>query len=394
VPPGAVQLFFVDCQTGAAAGCVPGNNANPGTQAAPKRDLTGINIDALGAGSQLLFARGGAWNFPGIVRVENLNSSAASPLTFADYGSGALPLVRTAAGQSGFELGGGWNNQSNDGGYVFRNIRFDGAGVTSWGFWLRDNLRDVIFDGVELTNFAIALHTQSGTPYGVTNVTLRNSRVVRNSDMGMLGYAKSGLVMEGNTFEANNATGSGFSHAVYVGGGDNSVFRNNRFVRNSVNPSSGLCTGGSLTLHGQMTGILVEGNTFEQTASDQGCWQISITQGYNRAEWFRNLVIRSNTVINGGNAGMIIQSAPNVLVENNRIFNSQTTIPQTAIVIGGGDYTGGDDPDTGAVVRNNTACYTAPAAGSGVTRISSAGATTSNNALLTGSAASSGICAR
>jgi Right handed beta helix region len=394
-----MTLHFSDCQPGAAAGCAPGRNSNSGSADSPKQNLDGINLDALPAGSRLLFARGGAWELTRMHRLENLQATTDLPLTFADYGSGPLPLIRIplpapARGVSiGFEIGGGWNNKTNDGGYVFRNLRFDGVGKTTWGFWLRDNVHDVTFDGVEIGGFHIGIHTQSAAPHGVTNVALLNSRIVRNSDMGWLGYPKSGLRMEGNTFEANNASGSGFSHAVYVGGGDNSVFRNNRFIRNSVAPS-GLCTGGSLTLHGQMTGILVEGNTFEQTAGDQGCWQISITQGYTGAEWFRNLVVRGNTVINGGNSGMVIQSAPGALVENNRIFNTQTVIPQTAIVVGGGDYTGGDDADTGAIVRNNTACYTAPASGSGVTRVNSSGATVVNNSMLTGKAATTGVCAR
>ena len=90
-------LYFSDCQPGAAPGCVSGNNANPGTQAAPKRDLTGINVNALPAGSQLLFARGGAWsNFR--ISLDNRNVTVAAPLIFADYGTGALPLLRTPSG--------------------------------------------------------------------------------------------------------------------------------------------------------------------------------------------------------------------------------------------------------------------------------------------------------
>ena len=386
-------LHFSDCEQGATSGCVPGNNLNAGTLAAPKQNLAGVNLNALDAGTALLFARGGAWNFTAMRRLENLNSTAAAPLVFADYGAGALPLFRFASGQIAFELGGGWNNQTNDGGYTFRNIKFDGGGVTTWGFWLRDNVHDVTFDGVEITGFAIAIHSQSVMPHGVNNVSILNSRIVRNSDMGWLGKVKAGLRVEGNLFEGNNFGGSGFSHAFYGGGGNNVIFQNNRFIRNSVGPN-GMCGGGSLTLHGQYDGVLVEGNTFEQTASDNGCWQVSITQGYATAEWFRNLVVRGNKIVNGGNAGMVIQSAPNALVENNIIINTQTVIPQTAILVGGGDRTGGDDADSGATVRNNTACYVAPARNSGVTRISSTGAVVSNNMMITGSAATTGVCTR
>ena len=323
-------------------------------------------------------------------RLENLNATAAAPLLHADYGTGALPLFRFASGQSAYELGGGWNNQTNDGGYTFRNIKFDGGGVTAWGVWLRDNVHDVTFDGVEITGFQIAIHSQTLAPYGVNNVNVLNSRIVRNSDMGWLGKVKSGLRIEGSYFEGNNFSGSGFSHAVYNGGGDNLVVRNNRFVRNSVGPT-GLCGSGSLTLHGQITGALVEGNTFEQDASSVGCWMVSITQGYATAEWFRNLVVRGNKIINGGNAGMIIHSAPGALVENNVVINSQSTT-QTAVVVGNNEYLNGDVLDENAIVRNNTACYSA---GLGtVTRVSGAGAQVTNNAMITGSAATTGVCAR
>ena len=133
---------------------------------------------------------------------------------------------------------------------------------------------------------------------------------------------------------------------------------------------------------------------FEQDSGAQSCWQLSITQGYATAEWFRNLVVRGNKIINGGNAGMVIQSAPGALIENNVVINTQTVIAQTAVVAGGGDYTGGDDADTGAIVRNNTACYVAPATNSGVTRITSTGAVVANNVMITGSAATTGVCTR
>ena len=51
-------LFFRDCQAGAMPGCVAGNNSNAGTSAAPKRDLSGIDVNSLPAGTRLRFARG------------------------------------------------------------------------------------------------------------------------------------------------------------------------------------------------------------------------------------------------------------------------------------------------------------------------------------------------
>ena len=63
-PAGAVTYHFSDCQTGAAAGCAcRAATPTPARQSAPKQNLAGINVNALPAGSQLLFNRGGAWNW-------------------------------------------------------------------------------------------------------------------------------------------------------------------------------------------------------------------------------------------------------------------------------------------------------------------------------------------
>ena len=212
-------LYFSDCQAGAAIGCLPGSNSNPGTEAAPKQNLAGIDVNALPAGTSLLFARGGSW-VVGITTFENMNTSAAAPLTLDAYGSGPAPLITTHNNSiAPFELGGRYNNTSNDGGYVFRNLRLNGAGTSAWGFWLSGNVRDVVIENVEITGFQIAIHSQARAPHGVNNLRIRNNSIVRNSDMGILG-SFSNTVIEGNLIEANNFRGSGFSHGTYLSGSE------------------------------------------------------------------------------------------------------------------------------------------------------------------------------
>jgi hypothetical protein len=138
-PPTGVALYFSPA----------GNNANPGTQALPKRDLAGINVNALPAGASLLFQRGATWAMTATVTIENPNTSAAAPLTFADYGSGALPVLRWESG-TGFRLGGNFSNTTNDGGYVFRNLRIQGGATSDQGFQFVQNVRDVTIDGVHI----------------------------------------------------------------------------------------------------------------------------------------------------------------------------------------------------------------------------------------------------
>lgn len=147
-----------------------------------------------------------------------------------------------------------------------------------------------------------------------------------------------------------------------------------------------------MTFHGQIDGLLIEGNTIEQDSSKEGCWLMSITQGYDTAEWFRNVVVRNNRLINGGNSAMNAQSAPGILVEGNVIINTNPTY-QAAIAVGSTEYLNGDVLDGNATVRNNTVCQSGGASGPAVVLLSP-GNTETNNVVVTGAAATTGVCAR
>jgi hypothetical protein len=115
---------------------------------------------------------------------------------------------------------------------------------------------------------------QNTGPIGNTALLIRNNDIHHNSEMGILGDAID-MVIEGNSLANNNPSGSAFQHALYLAGhGRNGVVRNNTFRNNSV--VNGVCTGGNLTVHGQWVGLLVEGNTIRQDASQGGCYGISI----------------------------------------------------------------------------------------------------------------------
>src|SRR3954471_10602794 len=62
----AASVYICDCGTGAAPGCVAGDDANAGAcPATPQRTLgrAGNRFGSLAAGDSLLFCRGGAWAF-------------------------------------------------------------------------------------------------------------------------------------------------------------------------------------------------------------------------------------------------------------------------------------------------------------------------------------------
>lgn len=378
-------IYFSDCEAGAAVGCVRGDDSNPGTQAAPKRDLASIEMNSLPAGTTLLLKRGGAWKSGRIV-LENKDVTADKPLIFDAYGTGPAPILIRSNGTL-FEFG-NWQSQINDGGYTFRNLKIDGLGSAQWGFWLRDFVHHVTIENVEISGFDIAIHAGGDVPPGITFLTLRNSHIHHNRTQGMLAKIHKSII-EGNLFEANNPSGSAFNHAIYLSGGNGNTIRNNKLLRNSV--VNGACAGGNFTLHGQVDGMLIEGNTIEQDLALGGCYGFSITPGYSYDEWFRNVVVRNNTVINVGHCAICAGAAPGIVIENNTLVNRQP-IFQIAIHIPVGKKTSGDAEDTGAVVRNNTVCFSAPHPDGAGVRVGGSSAL-GNNVLLTGADARKGVCA-
>ena len=62
--------------------------------------------------------------------------------------------------------------------------------------------------------------------------------------------------------------------------------------------------------------------------------------------------------------------------------------------MGSGPYADGDAADSNAVVRNNTACRANAGAAGSVVSVNSPGATVTNNVVVTGAAATTGVCAR
>lgn len=366
LPPAGTAIYFADCQAGAQAGCVPGNNANAGTSpTAPKRTLDGFDVNGLAAGMQLVFARGGSWtDFH--VTLNNAQATPTQPIVFGTYapswGGTARPKLRGPAGLAAFEFG-AFNSTLHDGGYTLRNLELDGQAGTQWGVWLRDEVRYVLLESLDIHHFAIGIHVQSSGANRVNHLTIRNSTIRDNADHGMLGDARD-LVIERNTFTNNNPSGGGFEHAIYLGGeGQHAVIRGNNLVNNSA--PNGTCDGGNLTMHGQWDDVLIEGNVITQVRSTATCYGISLNPGYATAEFLRHFVVRGNTIVNLGSCGVCASAAPGIIVENNLIVQRLAAY-HAGILIPAGTPGAGDDADGGAVVRNNTVYFDDTTSGTGV----------------------------
>lgn len=407
-PPVGTVLHFSDCGPGAAPGCVQGNNANPGTIALPKQNTNGVSmscgsdvdgtartgINCLPAGSQLLHARGGVWqSFE--LSLHSIMSTRENPLVVDAYGTGPDPLFRVT-GSVGIQYGGRWNNVSNDGGYMVRNVQLIGPGgssVTSLGMWLVQNVHSVTVDNVTIEGFRLAVESSIGVPYGVTGLTIRNSRIRNNRSMGILGSYSSSLI-ENNTFEGNNFAGSALNHAIYFSNGNDVAIVNNTFTNNSV--LNGLCTGGNVTAHGVINRLRIERNKIRAPGATPSCYGFSITDGYAGVrEEFLEVIIRDNDVHNVGMSAIAANHAPGILVEGNRIFSNQPDLQQYSIWIpanGGGSSEDARDRDP--IVRNNTVCREVITSTNSVPfSVTAPGSVTSGNTLRTGVDATTGVCA-
>lgn len=373
--PGAATLHFSDCQPGAAAGCVPGSNANPGTETLPKQNLAGVNVNTLPAGSRLLFARGGAWESHAI-RLVNRNVTSASPLVFDAYGAGPKPILALAPSDFRlFEFGSDFSDPTVHGGYVIRNLVLQDtrtAGET-WSFWLKGSVSSVLIENVEAAGFYTPINGQGGGAQ--SGIVMRNLKLEARG-MGINGTFTNSTI-EGVEFARAGATT--FTHAIYLSGGNGNVVRNNRIV------TDGICSGGNITVHGLVDGLVVEGNTIKHEAATEGCWGISINPYVGLGtNGFRNLVVRNNAVVNVGNCAICIQAAPGALVEGN--VTRRDAGGQAAVMVRDSESTA--DLQGPATIRNNVAC----GASDGFTGPS--GSTISGNTRRTGADATTGPCAR
>lgn len=338
----APVIYFSDCQAGAAPGAVAGSNGNPGTQEAPKQNLAGVNVNTLPAGTRLLFARGGAWTHANL-RIANPNARADAPIVFDAYGSGPPPLITTTSGHASFEFGLNFSDTTAHQGYVFRNLTLRGPGGAneSWGFWLKGNVSHVTVENVDISGYYIAINCQSG---GLNRfVTLRNNHIHDNRGMGILGLMNDSLI-EGNLFTTPTTTG--FVHQIYLSNGRNNTIRGNRLIYKT------LCTGGHITAHGLIDGLIIEDNFIQCPDATEGSWGISLEPyGVDSAQGFTHLIVRRNYLDNVGNSAIVVRAAPGVVVEDN-ITRLTVDRYQTSVVIGNPERPA--HLDGPATVRNNT----------------------------------------
>jgi hypothetical protein len=369
-----VSYYVCDCQSGAEAGCIPGDDSNTGTNpSSPWRtyEHAQSQFASLNAGDRILFARGGSFEASSS-RWVNLNGRRDNPITIGDYTpvwASQNPerpiLTNLTDGIFRLEDGG---NADHDEGYIIRNLMLRGGG-NGWAIFLYNDADYVLMDSLVIDGFIIGVHCAGanapnpGADQKNDHITLRNSRILNNSGQGWLGGG-SDILIEKNRFENNGFAQAVFNHNIYVSNSQDVIIRNNDLYRSAM--VNGICQGVSLVVHGVMSGLVIQGNIVHEDidACGGGCWGIAVDPGYASAESFRGTVIEGNIVVNVGNIAIGTASCPDCIIENNVIVQEQSAYGTIGIAVPDRSRAADDAPDSNVTVRNNSIYMNNPANGS------------------------------
>jgi hypothetical protein len=169
-------------------------------QPCPWKTLAKVRATALSAGDSVLFKRGET--FTGYLDV-GYSGSAGNPITFADYGTGALPILNSNT-LSTITV---WSNKS----YVtFTNLQVQNG--TNQNIQLYDSDNHLTFNNITSVGNTDGLVSSSGS---FTYIT------VNGFTTSGLGATKSAMILTGSTVSnltISNVTSSGGNYGIFIEG--------------------------------------------------------------------------------------------------------------------------------------------------------------------------------
>ena len=404
----ATTYYLADCQAGAAVGCVAGSGANDGLSAA-KPKQTWPQLPARMGGDNILFAKGGSW-VDASMGIFIASASVSNPVTWDSYipswGSTAKPILTEArANRYLFNFDDGGRNVA-DGGYIIRNLDLRGGGVmgVSTGgesaIFLYWGVNDLVMENLEISGFTMGVYAahlpKSATGWENYRITLRNSYVHDNTAFSFLGGAAD-LLIENNVLDRNGSRAI-FDHDLYISSVQRGSIRNNTITR-SVLDSNGKCAGSVIVVHGAVDGLTIENNKIVQPSggSIPTCFGIEISGGYDDAqgaEYFHDVVIRGNSVVNVGYIGIGVRNCARCVIENNALVWTGTGGSQ-AISMSVNNPSSYDERGGSLTIRNNSIFMQDSSGSPGAIRLLNEGSqhTVTSNLIVFGSAtASSAMC--
>lgn len=416
-PLPAATVYACDCQAGADAGCVPGDDANPGTSpGAPKRTWTAIKaaFNSLPAGGAVALCKGGRWNVgTSVFTPANANCASAS-CTLRDYSTAwgkTKPTLATSGSNDIFRF---YNSAV---GFRFLNLQLlntdrltpsgRGNGMRTLATGMRKSeVCNMTFDGFSM---GMLLEMNTGAPS--PEIHIRGNRFVNNCADAIQGYLNNSDI-DGNYFDNNghniclayameSSTGAAdgwpygpTTHTVYLSGSINPImnvrFINNEVYRNAV--YQGYVQGSPIKFKSAGTNVTIENNLIDMTPPHPTVvgtvTAISMDNDGNTAKaGFTRPVLRRNRIIGGPGRKLALSSVSNAVVESNTIYSIGPANSEEAIAI---SHKTPESMPSLAVIRNNTIYVegTAPSSWVGIRTASSSSASgqilTGNSVTLTG----------
>jgi len=395
-PSSGSIIYFCDCQSGASASCVAGNDANAGTsKASPKKNFAtamGIFGSSGAAGSTVAFCDGGSWIVSASTVLENFNATAASPVLARDYlptwgaqtvGGDGLPIM-TASSSSVivfYWVGGSSPTVRHDEGYKVRNLVLKGNGVGAAAMTFAQGVTDVDVCNVTMDNFAngggIGVNPSTAPPNTGNYNDSRQARLtfhgctITNNPGGFQG-AGNDVHLNYNYWRHNSITG--LSHdaywtqatdsisgvdTIYTATGEQMI--GNDIADSEPSPSGGAnqCNNSQIVVHGAHDGIDIEQNTMVEQSGNitGGCYGIQIDQGDPLQEQFPNSQVRDNLIVNFGYVGIGLDNCTTGCVaESNILVCTDANCGLVGMIDVGSSGSGlGSDLPTGpTTIRNNT----------------------------------------
>lgn len=375
-PMRGTVYYYCDCGTGADANCVPGNNANAGTNPdAPRRTIDNAvtRYNALTGTNTIAFCKGGAFDATPTNWLSLNNSSCAAgttcndlreyaPTTFKNH---AAPIVKPII-----------NNITTDtttfavtgtkGGVRILNLSLKGntGGATNarHAFFFYRGAHDVTMCNLDMDAFDMPVYNESGGDGDAltTNIKLTGSNITNSRVIGYLGGGDNAEISYNNW--DGNGSSNVFDHTIYLASGKK--VSNMQVVGNYIHGQYGpTCLGAVMIAHASIDGLLVRDNTvvLEASQTAPGCWGIGFNNNTNAThpQYYRNAVFSGNTVINAGNLGFTVSSCPGCVIENNVIVQNWASGGSTGISVPlyGANATRGDDTNTANAIRNNTVWF-------------------------------------
>lgn len=380
--------YFSDCESDLSTlatpdpDCQVGSNSNAGTSpSAPKQNWSGFTVSTLPACSGLRLAKGGVWTNL-MLQVANNNSTRACPFIVEEYtptwasGDELNPTVASnTSGIYGARLAGNSTRADKDG-YILRNLRFRGtrsvvgsvetASTSEFGIFSVGSSGGVIIEGMDIRGFGIAIELSTTKPR-TPGAIIRNNNI-QNNGQGIHGNCIRCLIENNDIHDnATDATDAGqFNHNLYLGEVKNGTVRKNRLWGNSVQNSDGRCTSVQFVVHGEVDGLDIDGNEFDEALPAHACYAIAVDPGYATQEYFRNVKIRNNKIFNAGGIGIGLTACNGCEVYNNVLVKYigdgiGISSPSNALQLGAKLSTTTNYPDKGGTpkvdIYNNTVYF-------------------------------------